>query len=221
MANAGEGKCYQWLQDHLGYEGDYCLIWPFYRNPNGYGQLGYLGEDHYAHRFMCELANGPPPTPEHEAAHSCGNGAGGCAHPKHLSWKTKSGNLLDCREHGTHSRNTYGSMGRLSPEQVQEIRDLKGKKTQSEIAAIYGIHEPSVRDIFLGRTYGRASKIKYFTPEEDAQIKALGALRKYNYSEIARAIGRDSGSVTRRAKALGVVSAYDGVPPPRAITPGQ
>lgn len=219
MSSAGNGKAYQWLQDHLSYDGDYCLIWPFYRNPNGYGQLGYEGTNRWAHRFMCELVNGPPPSPDHEAAHSCGNGAGGCAHPKHLSWKTKSENLLDCAEHGTSARNTHGSMGRLSAKQVQEIRDLKGKKTQAEIAAIYGIHEPSVRDIFLGRTYGRPSKIKYFTPDEDAKIRDLGATGRYNYSQIARAIGRNANSVTRRAKEMGIASAYDGTKPDNSVIP--
>jgi hypothetical protein len=136
-------------------------------------------------------------------------------------WKTKSENLLDCGEHGTSARNTHGSMGRLSPEQVQEIRDLKGKKTQAEIASIYGIHEPSVRDIFLGRTYGRPSKIKYFTPDEDAKIRELGAVGRYNYSQIARAIGRDPNSVTRRAKAMGIVSAYDGTRPDSLTIEGQ
>lgn len=62
MATKGEGRAYQWLLDHQEHDGDYCLIWPFYRNPNGYGMLGYNGDNHWAHRFMCELANGPPPT---------------------------------------------------------------------------------------------------------------------------------------------------------------
>lgn len=219
MAKKGEGKAYQWLLDHLSYDADYCLIWPFYRNPNGYGQMGHNGQSYWAHRFMCELAHGPAPSPDHEVAHSCGNGAGGCAHPKHLSWKTKSENLLDCREHGTQSRVRKGS-ARLTDSQVEQIRDLKGKKTQAEIAFTFGVSEPTVRDIFLGRSHG-PSKVKFFTPEEDAKIRELGASGKYNYSQIARAIGRDMGSVSRRAKAMGIASAYNGVPPPRATTPGQ
>jgi hypothetical protein len=153
MAGKGEGKAYRWLQDHRSYDKDYCLIWPFCRNRNGYGELSYLGEGYWAHRFMCELSNGPPPTPSHQAAHSCGNGDGGCCNPKHLSWKTATGNLLDCGVHRSHPRNSYGNRGRLTPAQVIQIRSLKGQKTQAEIAAMFGIREPSVRDIFLGRTY--------------------------------------------------------------------
>jgi hypothetical protein len=205
MATKGQGKCYQWLQDHLGYDGDYCLIWPFYRNPNGYGQLGYLGEDHWAHRFMCELANGPPPTPEHEAAHSCGNGKGGCAHPKHLSWKTKTENLLDCREHGTHSRHFDGNRGRLTDDQVAGIRALKGKKTQVEIAFTFGVSEPTVRDIFLGRSHAAPSKIKHYTPEEDAKIREAIS-RGYNMPQIAAFVGRPLKAISARVYRLGLKS---------------
>jgi DNA-binding CsgD family transcriptional regulator len=205
MTNKGNGKTFQWLQDHLDYDGNYCLIWPFYRNPNGYGQMGHNGESHWAHRLMCELVNGPPPTPEHDAAHSCGNGAGGCAHPKHLSWKTKTGNLLDCREHGTQARNVHGNAGRLSPDQVQQIRDLKGKKTQAEIALIFGIHEPSVRDIFLGRTYSRPSKIKHWKPEEERRLRASIA-EGMNFSQISKVMGRSVGAVSGHAYRLGLRS---------------
>lgn len=210
-ATKGNGKTYQWLLDHKDHDGDYCLIWPFNRNPNGYGQLGYLGKSGYAHRMMCELVHGEAPSPDHEAAHSCGNGHMGCAHPKHLSWKTRSENRLDCREHGTNTRNTCGSMGRLTLDQVQEIRDLKGKKTQAEIAAIYGIHEPSVRDIFLGRTYGRPSKIKYWTEDEDAKLREAVALG-LSFPQMAARIGRSVSAITGHAYRLGLTS---GRPPNR------
>lgn len=205
MATKGQGKCYQWLIDHQGYEGDYCLIWPFYRNPNGYGQLGYLGESYWAHRFMCELVKGPPPTPDHEAAHSCGNGAGGCAHPKHLSWKTKSENLLDCSEHGTQARSANGNKGRLTSDQVEGIRALKGKKTQAEIAFTFGVSEPTVRDIFLGRSHAKPSKIKHYTPEEDAKIREAISLG-YNMPKIAAFVGRPLKAVTARVYRLGLKS---------------
>lgn len=209
MATKGNGKAIQWLRDHVNYDADYCLIWPFYRNPNGYGQFGYLGENHWAHRYMCELANGPPPSAEHEAAHSCGNGDGGCANPKHVSWKTKSGNLLDCGEHGTQARNIHGPGGRLSPEQVQQIRDLKGKKTQAEIALMFGVHEPTIRDIYLGRTYTRARKINLYTPEDDAKIREAVA-RGCNFRQIAEIVGRPVHAVSARTYRIGLKS---GQPP--------
>src|SRR5690606_2800217 len=64
----------QWLSDHVDHNGDECLIWPFGRFANGYGQVCINKVNKVASREMCILANGEPPSPSHEAAHSCGNG---------------------------------------------------------------------------------------------------------------------------------------------------
>lgn len=109
-----------WIRDHLEYPHDYCLIWPFARGDNGYGSFGRQGKFIYTHRYICELVKGPPPTPEHQAAHSCGRGHEGCVNPKHLSWKTRAENQLDRREHGTENR----VWNKLTPDDVAEIRRL-------------------------------------------------------------------------------------------------
>lgn len=149
----GQGRGIKWIRDHASYQNDACLIWPFSRIKNGYGNFGFNGKIYYAHRYMCEVAHGPPPTPEHEASHSCGRGHDGCANPNHLSWKTPSANTREGWQHTPGTRNHWGSRGRLTPDQVLTIRELRGKKTQAEIAAIFNMSEPSVRDIYLGRTY--------------------------------------------------------------------
>lgn len=148
--NKGRGAAILWLHDHVSCDSDCCLIWPFAR-VRGYGNVSFEGKLYYAHRVMCELANGPPPTPDHQAAHSCGKGDEGCVHPKHLSWKTQSGNQLDRRQHGTTNASN-GWTGKLSWQQVEEIRALKGKKTQAEIALIYGIGRRNVGAIHSGRS---------------------------------------------------------------------
>src|SRR5687768_13005961 len=51
----------------LPYEGNECLFWPFSRRQNGYAQLNQRS----VHRMVCEEKHGPPPTPRHQAAHSC------------------------------------------------------------------------------------------------------------------------------------------------------
>jgi hypothetical protein len=133
MATKGNGKAIQWIRDHQDYEHkDWCLMWPFYRL-RGYGSFGYLGKSYYAHRFMCELVHGKPPTPDHQAAHSCGNGHLGCVNPHHLSWKTQSENQLDCREHGTQAKNKRGTRGKLTMAIADQIRALKGVKLQWQI----------------------------------------------------------------------------------------
>jgi hypothetical protein len=148
--NKGKGAIVIWLREHAAHEGDNCLIYPFRRIHTGYGQFSFEGRLHYANRFMCELAHGPAPTPDHQSAHSCGNGDEGCVHPGHLSWKTRSENQLDRREHGTTKQ---GRRFKLTPEQVAEIRSLKGQKTQTEIAGMFGVTRENIWFIQSGRSW--------------------------------------------------------------------
>jgi hypothetical protein len=194
-----------WVTHHVNYDADFCLIFPFFRDPNGYGTLRHNGKTHYAHRLMCELVNGPPPGPEYEAAHSCGNGDEGCANPRHLSWKTKAGNRQDSLAHGTGVRNTTGPHGKLTHEQVLQIKGMKGTKTHVEIAAMFGISAPSVRAIFTGKMYAK-SKINHWTPDEDNKIRdALG--KGLSFSQTAKIVGRPAGATYGRACRLGLKSA--------------
>jgi hypothetical protein len=46
-------------------------------------------------RWTCEQKNGPPPTPEHEAGHTCPGGErDDCVNPDHLTWMTRVENEL-------------------------------------------------------------------------------------------------------------------------------
>lgn len=202
---AGKGAAVAWLRHHVNYDADFCLIFPFYRDPNGYGMFGYLGKNYYAHRFMCELAHGAAPGPEYEAAHNCGNGDGGCANPRHLAWKTKVGNRQDSNKHGTGVRNHGGNVRTLSAEQIMQIKDLKGKMTHVEIGAKFGISAPSVRAIFTGKMYAGESKIKHYTPEEDAKLRDAIS-RGFNFTQIGKLLGRPAVAVSGRAYRLGLKS---------------
>lgn len=212
MTTKGNGKTIQWIRDHEHYpHKDWCLMWPFTKT-RGYGTFGYLGKGYYAHRFMCELVHGVPPSEIHQAAHSCGNGHAGCVNPHHLSWKTKSENQLDCREHGTETKHTDGNRGRLTQGIADEIRALKGIQTQWQIAGQYGISESTVSDIWLGRTWARPSKIIHWTEDEDAKIRQAVELG-YNFSKMAEYVGRSVGAVMGRTYRLGLTS---GQPPTRS-----
>jgi hypothetical protein len=190
---SGRGKAYAWLAEHVSHCGDECLIWAFNRRANGYGALGYKGKIYYAHRMMCELANGPPPTPDHEASHSCGRGHEGCVHPKHLSWKTASENHLDRRRHGTHVTNRTGSAPRITKEQKREIQALEGKMTQVDIGAIYGVPFQTISRIFR-EDLDRPMKHRSFDETENAYI-----IDAYNrgarFSEMAKHLDRTQPSI--------------------------
>lgn len=207
MSNKGNGKTIQWIRDHQGFSGDECLPWPFSLT-RGYGSFSYLGVRYYAHRFMCGLIHGDAPTPTHQAAHSCGNGHLGCVNPRHLSWKTQSENQLDCREHGTHAKHHYGTVGCLTMEQAGQIRALQGVKLQREVAEEFGVSESTVSDIWLGRTWTRPSKVQNWSPEDDAKLKEAIAL-KMSFRKAAEYIGRPTSGVMGRAYRLGLKSGYE------------
>jgi len=130
-----------WLEANVSRSGSACLTWLFHRKANGYGELTRSGSRKrlYAHREMCILANGPPPTPKHEAAHSCGKGHEGCVHPRHVRWDTAKGNHADRLRHGTHTRGSKNGRAKLSEDDVLAIRALTGMVSTSEIARRFSI----------------------------------------------------------------------------------
>lgn len=144
----GTGKPAAWIKAHVAYAGDDCIQWPFC-TLRGRGMLRYEGKKWYAHRIMCILAKGEPPTPEHEAAHECGNGHLGCVNPNHLNWKTRTENRRDSIRHGTSVR----SRPRLSRPQVAQIRTLKGKESAYVVAERYEVSPTAIYLIWQGRTF--------------------------------------------------------------------
>ena len=147
-----EGDCPRFLEENKDYAGDECLIWPYGKDGHGYGQVWQGGRHRQAHIVMLELVAGLRPTPEHQAAHSCGNRA--CVNPQHLRWATQSENEMDKLLHGTHNRGERNSMAKLTAAQVLEIRSLLEQgMPQKEIGGLYGVSQFAVRHIKTGRRW--------------------------------------------------------------------
>ena len=140
----GRGRAYLWILENAGHDGDECLWWPFNKDTKGYGQVGYCGKVLRAHRIMCQIAWGDPPTPKHQASHECGNGSRGCVNPKHLKWKTNSENQKDKRRHGTHYNGRTGRRSKLTARQQAEIQALKGIVPIMELAKRYGVKRGTI-----------------------------------------------------------------------------
>jgi DNA-binding transcriptional regulator YiaG len=104
-----------------------------------------------AHRLVCEHFNGPAPTPEHQAAHSCGHRS--CVNHKHLRWATASANQMDRPLHGTSNRGEASARARLTEDEVRQIRSLRGVSTQREIAELYGVDHKTICNIHRGLTW--------------------------------------------------------------------
>lgn len=137
----------------LLHEADECLKWPYSTNSAGYGKIRLNGKLQHVNRVVCEAVNGPPPTPEHEAAHSCGKGHEACIAPNHLSWKTPSANAFDKVTHGTDNRGERHPLAKLSEADVREILGLRGKLTHQKIADLYGVDRRHVGLILQRKTW--------------------------------------------------------------------
>lgn len=79
----------------LQYRGEECLIWPFAKTGGGYANIYRDGANQVVSRIVCEAKNGPAPSPEHHAAHTCHCGHIGCVTWGHLEWQTPAENLAD------------------------------------------------------------------------------------------------------------------------------
>lgn len=148
QSDLDKSECLRWLVAHTAYSGEGCLTWPFATEYNGRGHLGFQGKIVRAHRLMCTLVKGPPPTPKHQAAHSCGNGHLACVHPLHLSWKTQAENEADKRLHGTAKGGASGEGGNrthLSIDQIKSIRADKGLLPAAVTAKKHGVRRSTVR----------------------------------------------------------------------------
>lgn len=149
---ADHGAPREWLRANAGHGGDDCLIWPFARHTNGEAAIGDR-QSRQAARLMCIMAHGDPPSPDMQAAHSCGKGHLACVNPRHLSWKTPKQNMEDKRRHGTHLEGERCPNAKLTEIQVRAIRDLAASFSVADLAEIFGVHGWTISNIIKRETW--------------------------------------------------------------------
>lgn len=148
-----KGVPLQWLRDHSAHQGDDCLAWPFARGIKGDGVVTFRGRQTSTNYAMCCIAHGEPPTPKHEAAHSCGRGHEACVNPRHLRWATRKENHADKLLHGTHGRGEQSNFAKLRIAQVREIRRLRGHVGQKELAGRFGVTRGAIHLIQVRKNW--------------------------------------------------------------------
>ncbi len=122
-----------------------CLLWPYGRMKSGYATIG-KGRDAYVHRRVCENRHGPAPTPNHIAAHSCGNGHLGCVNRFHLRWATYKENSEDAAEHGTQAKGSRIGNSKLTEEDVRKIL-TRTEFSSRQMERVFGVSSSSIRRI--------------------------------------------------------------------------
>lgn len=151
---ASPGEPMDWLLAHANHDDAGCLPWPYARDSKGYAQIHLPdGRKVQATRVMCAEVHGEAPTPEHQAAHGCGNGHGGCIHPAHLRWATVVENHADKIEHGTSIRGEQQHNAKVTRDQVLAIRAMAGSVSQAAIGEMFGISQTSVGKIIRRKNW--------------------------------------------------------------------
>jgi hypothetical protein len=92
----------EWLTNTVlerGTTNSECIVWPHYRNKDGYGEVGVEGSKKRVHRVSYELVFGNIPS-DLEIDHKCRNRA--CFNPKCLRAITHSKNMVGVKNQNTN-----------------------------------------------------------------------------------------------------------------------
>lgn len=144
----------KWLLLNIKSCGEECLIWPFYRDKDGYAKVTVRGKSKSAHRISCESINGMPFGGAYSCLHSCGNGHLGCVNPKHLYWGSPAQNAADRISHAISAGQPASPRAKLIVSQVIEIRKrLSDGESRRLLAKEFNVSKAAVHDIASGRSW--------------------------------------------------------------------
>jgi len=127
-----------------------CWEWVGGKNIFGYGRFNVDGKMQSAHRFSYGLRN-PDFDRSLNICHRCDNP--GCVNPDHLFAATQKENIAD-RDRKGRRKMSYGDRhyrSKITSDQAKEIKALKGKMKQTDIAKKFGINRSNVARIISGK----------------------------------------------------------------------
>lgn len=122
-----------------------------YRVVRLYGERGAWKQLRVA-RLVCAAFHGPCPTGL-QVRHLDGNSMNDAE--SNLQWGTTLDNHIDMETHGTRPLGQRHHNAKLSDGQIAEIRALKGKMLQREVAAQFGTTQGYVSELWGSRAYKR------------------------------------------------------------------
>ena len=129
---AGDDDCWRWIGSIAR---------------GGYGQLDGLR----AHRISYEVHRGPIPS-GHFVCHRCDQRD--CVNPRHLFAGPPAANTADMLAKGRHVHGERVCTAKLTAAQVLAMRlEYREGVVQTELARRYGVSQPHISDIVMGRAW--------------------------------------------------------------------
>lgn len=135
-----------------------CWVWTAYVGEHRYGVLKFEGKVDLAHRVAWNISHPDSRCDDWCVLHKCDNPP--CVRPDHLFLGTKQDNSDDMVAKG-RSYDKHGQLNpnnKLTPDQVLQIKALKGKLKQKEIAVRFGINQPHVSRILRGQAWKKGTE---------------------------------------------------------------
>jgi hypothetical protein len=109
-----------WLREQVAANhSNECILWPFYRDKDGYGVCPFEGSPRRAHRIAFFLRYGHWPMPN--GLHICDNPP--CFNPRHIVEGANADNASDMVTKGRSLRGERHNLAKLTDDQVRAIRD--------------------------------------------------------------------------------------------------
>ncbi len=128
-----------------------CWNWIGYRDHNGYGRIKINRVNVLTHRFSWVLHNGTIPMETPCVCHHCDNPK--CVNPEHLFLGTHEDNIKDRDNKNRQARRERQGHSKLTSDQVKQIRDLKGKLKQREIAEMFNVCATTISNIHKNKIW--------------------------------------------------------------------
>ena len=141
-----------WEQTKLQPSG--CVEWTGFRNDKGYGRTRVGNRKKMlCHRIAWVMLHGPIPE-DLQVLHDCDNPPCLC----HLHLGTNTDNNREMMERGRFKPapvriGERSNFSKLTQDQVQEIRRLRGTMSQASIGKIFGVRQSTVSLIHSGKNW--------------------------------------------------------------------
>ncbi len=140
-----------------------CWLWTGYCNEGGYGMMFFAGRMRGAHRVSWLLFRGRIPARK-VVCHTCD--VPPCVNPDHLFLGPHADNAADKMRKSRCRSGETNNQCKLTTQAVLEIRALlaEDRLYMTEIARLYGVSPPTVRNIKIGKCWRHVSGPAPATP---------------------------------------------------------